>query len=927
MPQIEQIQVYYWGKLRADPIELAVDGINVATGPNGSGKTTSLDALKLILGVSDLLRRPAEYIYNGGGEDGVKRASRALVKAIFANPEGPGRTGRLFAAAGRGCEASAHVTAICEVTRDGRRRYAMVPGARVWGANGADLEADINALRTEITANQWLPPRAWTELLARAGVSKALLAVISVKQGETDKVIKGSPEVLLRRVLELTGKQQTLDEFRHAKTDLLEARRNYDDVNGRLSSERNQLKAMTAQARQHRELVELDKRRAWIEETGLPIATRIGKTAGRASLATERDGQATALTGIREELARLVEEIPALERRVEELEERGGQLRERDREARRAHTAAAEARAQAGAEVSTRQAMIDAARALVGDAQLDDALAEARQDDADRARDELVSAERTRDRLAAEIAELEAGRPPRPPALDKFRQALRAAGIESQLVAEQLEAPRAVAAEAVLDQGVWGLVVGTEHFDAAIVMARERGYRLPIIAAGTGTTTGALAGASGLDEAGAYLAEIDLPLAQPGVGDDGVVRGRTWAALRAPERPVLGHRARAARLAAARAEAEELGGRLPGLRRRADAAQRAALAVAQAVPAAAEIGKLQEALLAADKRLAKVAADYERAAGELGEVDRLIGRIGTELVTKHERLAAVEREVKTRTPQIATYDRRLADLDTELDALPDIPGDFDIAGLGTVETLTHEAEQIAEQLADRQRFPEEVRNELVLAQRDAQERKVAEVDRMLKGRRDDLESVATEVQRARERYDQHIRQVVDLLAKRFREVCDQAGMDGDIELRSGETEGELGIDVKVAHVKGEPRRSYRSSLHSVGELAKISLLILLAAMGLEGSADLLVMDEHAAHLDSRNIDAVAEIMNALKHRVQFILATPTNAEAGRLQWCDHQFAFYPRLAGQPFAPPVRIFTRRPVDGERYAEMGQLGLAD
>ncbi len=187
--------------------------------------------------------------------------------------------------------------------------------------------------------------------------------------------------------------------------------------------------------------------------------------------------------------------------------------------------------------------------------------------------------------------------------------------------------------------------------------------------------------------------------------------------------------------------------------------------------------------------------------------------------------------------------------------------------------------------------------------------------------------MAAEVQRARERYDQHIRQVVGLLAKRFREVCDQAGMDGDIELRPGETEGEFGIDVKVAHVQGEPKRSYRSSAHSSGQRAKISLLILLAAMGLEGSADLLIMDEHAAHLDSRNIDAVAEVMNALKHRVQFILATPTNAEAGRLQWCDHQFAFYPRSAGEPFAPPVRIFTRRPVDGERYAEMGQLALAD
>ena len=107
-------------------------------------------------------------------------------------------------------------------------------------------------------------------------------------------------------------------------------------------------------------------------------------------------------------------------------------------------------------------------------------------------------------------------------------------------------------------------------------------------------------------------------------------------------------------------------------------------------------------------------------------------------------------------------------------------------------------------------------------------------------------------------------------------------MDGDIELRPGESRGRVRDRRHRRARRGEPKRSYRSPAHSSGQKAKISLLILLAAMGLEGSADLLIMDEHAAHLDSRNIDAVAEVMNALKHRVQFILATPTNAEAARL---------------------------------------------
>src|SRR5437016_6050604 len=99
MPQIEQVQVVYWGALRADPIDLSVDGINVAVGPNGAGKPTLLDAIKLVLGVQHLKQPARDYIYHGR-EDGTGAARRALIKIIFANPERAGRQGRLFTEAG-----------------------------------------------------------------------------------------------------------------------------------------------------------------------------------------------------------------------------------------------------------------------------------------------------------------------------------------------------------------------------------------------------------------------------------------------------------------------------------------------------------------------------------------------------------------------------------------------------------------------------------------------------------------------------------------------------------------------------------------------------------------------------------------------------------------------------------------------------------
>jgi chromosome segregation ATPase len=926
VPQAEQIQVYYWGALRADPIELAVDGINVATGPNGSGKTTGLDALKLVLGVSDLSRRPAEYIFDGGG-DSQARGDRALIKVIFANPERPGRAGRVFSDAGRGCETSAHVTAICEITRDGRRRYAIVPGAHEWGANGRDLEADINNLRTLVPANHWYKSRAWDELLARAGVSRALRGVISVKQGETDKTIEGTPETLLKRVLELTGKQQTLEEFREARARLTAARQAYDETNSRFAVEQRHLRTLSVQANQHRDFVRLGERIQRIERVEIPAAERVALVREREVLERERTGQAATLDRDRAEHAQLEVDIPELTAREAALRTEQEGLEEQDRDARERLEAAASAHAAAAERAREAEAALIAARELVGHVVFDGDRVAAAERQAIKAAGDAQAAARELDELRAETGDLRAGRPVRPAGLDAFRAALTDAGITHRLVAEHLEVADPVAAEAVLGDGVWGLVVAPDALERAIALALDHGHRLPLIAAGHGEPGGALAGTTGLDDALAYLAEVDLPRGAPGVSADGVIRGRSWAAWRAPDRPVLGAHARAQRLTAAERRLAELDAALPRLRADADRGA----AVVSAVRRAAEVAPLIDQLRGDVERLdGKLDAAREAAAkvGEgLGAIAHELGTIEINLKTKTDRRAELARGINERGPLVERYGERLREMDERLGTMPAPDESMNLETLGSVETLQRELERLTEQVADEERWPEEIRSELILAHHEAQQRSVEQVEELLAGRREDIDAVAVEVERAKQRYDEHIRQVVHILARRFREVCQQAGMDGDIDLRPSETEGEFGIDVAVAHVHGEPKRSYRSPAHSSGQKAKISLLILLAAMGLEGSADLLIMDEHAAHLDSRNIDAVAEVMNALKHRVQFILATPTNAEATRLSWCDHQIAFYPRAGGEPFAPPVRLYTRMPEDGQRYADMGQLALAN
>jgi DNA repair exonuclease SbcCD ATPase subunit len=96
MPRIEEVQLVHWGSLRPDPIPLLIDGINVATGPNGSGKTCFLDGIKLLLGVTSFApgRSSHRYIFDGGPRSatrsypaGVSACSRPPTSA-FATPTG-----------------------------------------------------------------------------------------------------------------------------------------------------------------------------------------------------------------------------------------------------------------------------------------------------------------------------------------------------------------------------------------------------------------------------------------------------------------------------------------------------------------------------------------------------------------------------------------------------------------------------------------------------------------------------------------------------------------------------------------------------------------------------------------------------------------------------------------------------------------------
>jgi len=934
MPRIEEVQFVNWGSLRPDPVPLLTDGVNVATGPNGSGKTCFLDAIKLLLGITGFGpgRTSARYIFDGGPTGAP--ADRAWLRATFANPVLPAAAERLFAPAGGGCEDAEQVSVVCLVTAD-ERRYLVLPGLVRWGQ---PIESDLRDFADANPFEGWLGPRLYDELLEATGVTQALRAVLALPQGAIDRIVEERPAGMLRRLLELAGERDTYETL-HAGRDRWEgARAAYLAAMEQHKAELDRLATLDRQAGRHREWAGLRDQLDHLRLVARPAAEYRDLADQVEAERAHHDRLARAVGGDQATLATVAEEVPRLQASVQGLTDQATTL-ERQLEDAEASLRSLDLQiASMEAKEAETQAAANRTRGLAGDrgrrqARADAASAEAAMAAALVRRDAVAAALARRE---TEVGVLREGRFPPPPEVEAFRARLLAAGIEATLVADVVdlndggadEAAR-VRAEAALGDALWALMVPSDAYRDATALAVETGYRGGVVRAGAGDPTGALAELVAPVELGLLLERADAwsahdakqahGLASRGhaaVAPDGMRYGDSLSRRQAPDLPVLGRLAREQRLAATRAEAsrlarelEELEAKVPELR----AAWQAASEAVRAVPAEEhEAGGSTGAALRDAQGLRPALADRPlRLRRELRETAEQLGAARAELVLAREREAKLEARLARSRPRLAEQEDRVTRLEASLAGRPLTSEQRLVVETGALpgtESLRHDIDWLAAQVADG-RFGAETRDAGVLAQRDGQASVVGEADRVAGDRRSDMETLEAALEESRRRYEERVHRVVRGLSEEFARVCRIARTDGELRLVTGDRPEEYGVDVLVAHRTGERKRSYRDPAHSGGQRAKIAILLLLATMGSAGRADLLLMDEHIAHLDSTNIDHLAELMHTLNERVQFVLATPTNAEALRLSWCDLQLAFLPRDPGQPYNPPIRILSR------------------
>lgn len=201
MFHLQNLELVHWDYCQRVSLPLDASIITIA-GPNGSGKTTLLDAMRTLLGLKCSQPRDFKTYARHAG------ANVAWLRAVVDNtPQNRQTSSRPFA---RRLLYSDQVTLACRIDRNGgdwQRRYMAVEG-------DVSIEQLTDRPDKEL---QVMGVEAWGRMLADAGLSPAIAKVLSLEQGQTDRLCEYSPRELLRLVFDVFGDQEVLNHYDTAR--------------------------------------------------------------------------------------------------------------------------------------------------------------------------------------------------------------------------------------------------------------------------------------------------------------------------------------------------------------------------------------------------------------------------------------------------------------------------------------------------------------------------------------------------------------------------------------------------------------------------------------------------------------------------------------------------------------------------------------
>ena len=246
---VELMNWAYW-----PTVKLPLDARTIMiTGPNGSGKTTFLDALRTLLRAPRLSanRRFNDYL--------IGNVDTAVVKAVVTNDYHQ-RERRPFEFKGFTNDLVTLAVIMRKHSGQWERRYLIAEG----DVPLADLQ--------KVPKSHLLSPETYTFELGESGFTTSFLKVLALEQGQTDKLCEKSPRELLDLLLDVHGDKQVIERYKTARENYHSANLELSQLGARLAEEQAKVLASERAATEAKRYAKLKAEQREYEEILIPQA-------------------------------------------------------------------------------------------------------------------------------------------------------------------------------------------------------------------------------------------------------------------------------------------------------------------------------------------------------------------------------------------------------------------------------------------------------------------------------------------------------------------------------------------------------------------------------------------------------------------------------------------------------------------------------
>ncbi len=230
-----------------------LDGeIILLVGQNGSGKTTFLDALRVLLNGPRLSKSRNLHHYV------QPDVEVAMIKAVVTNQ----LVGTKRPFAHLGIYGDTDVSLICLLYNRGPQKVEK---------EYFILKGDIPNEEVAKLKNG-LKPLQYSRQMEEAGVSRSTLKLIALEQGQTDRIGQLSPKELLELVMDITGNRDIIRRYEEAKANYRSSYQQLVELRAEYNKICYQTQELEKQAREAQSFKELLAEKTVIEQEKLPLA-------------------------------------------------------------------------------------------------------------------------------------------------------------------------------------------------------------------------------------------------------------------------------------------------------------------------------------------------------------------------------------------------------------------------------------------------------------------------------------------------------------------------------------------------------------------------------------------------------------------------------------------------------------------------------